>query len=247
LLASFDTISSHFDTTFTALSTAFARCSSSSISATPQAHLAFLIGPSLTSAKAKIILGVDGLHLSIWGSRTSNPENEDGDSEDESEEEDHEDSEHENGDYEVPEDSEDDENDDENDDYEDEYDASDDELENEQDGSEERDEGDETDDHDEDVNSGIERIADTAGNAVAPQPALHRSYAEEQKFLQTADRLLSRTLAAADADGHGILSEMGLYLLSMVDYNFLTFLFSTYANTHLTPCPKKVQPPSVDT
>lgn len=42
--------------------------------------------------------------------------------------------------------------------------------------------------------------------ASPPPPYLSR--AEEQKFLQNADRLLARTLAAADADVNGITSEM---------------------------------------
>lgn len=42
-----------------------------------------------------------------------------------------------------------------------------------------------------------------------PEPVVSISRAEEQKFLQKADRLLSRVLANADANGKGISSEMG--------------------------------------
>ncbi|KAF8815795.1 hypothetical protein BYT27DRAFT_7155397 [Phlegmacium glaucopus] len=70
LLASFDTIASHMDTTFSALSTALSRCPGHQNSKTTRAYLAFLVGPSLTSAKSKVVLGIDGLEKRIWGNHT---------------------------------------------------------------------------------------------------------------------------------------------------------------------------------
>lgn len=90
LLASFDTLTSHLQTTFTALSTAMAR--STRCSNTPRklvtqlenkfddtgldkgkgkklgrAYLAIVLGPSASSAKARILFAVDGLEVKIWG------------------------------------------------------------------------------------------------------------------------------------------------------------------------------------
>ncbi|THU76081.1 hypothetical protein K435DRAFT_974580 [Dendrothele bispora CBS 962.96] len=86
LLDSFDTISSHLDTTFTALSTALARTSTSttpkldpksnlngeSVKKTKRiarAYMAILLGPSIGTAKRKVIFGVDGLEVKVWGER----------------------------------------------------------------------------------------------------------------------------------------------------------------------------------
>ncbi|KAJ6615531.1 hypothetical protein B0H10DRAFT_2040881 [Mycena sp. CBHHK59/15] len=85
LLASFDTLSSHLDTTFTALSTAFARTSDLQVDLKPdrptrRAYLAILVGPSIGSAKTKVIFAVDGMAVKIWGER------DDDDSSDEDEE-----------------------------------------------------------------------------------------------------------------------------------------------------------------
>jgi hypothetical protein len=72
--------------------------------------------------------------------------------------------------------------------------------ESESDGSEEEHE-EESEDEDEDDREKI--------GGVSSQPlSAQKSHASEQKFLQNAERLLSRTLAAADADGRGIISEM---------------------------------------
>ncbi|KAF8164743.1 hypothetical protein B0H34DRAFT_793205 [Crassisporium funariophilum] len=169
LLASYDTLTSHLDTTFTALSTALARCSSESGTNLTQAYLAILVGPSVGSAKSKVLLGIDGFEKRIWGSRgdvyeyaevkgkkTENETNDDFEHEEDSDQSD-----------EEPEESE----------------------------EEDEDEDSEDDQEDEEENS-----------PSSPTPYL--SHAEQQKFLQNADRLLSRTLAAADADGIGIVSEM---------------------------------------
>jgi hypothetical protein len=45
-------------------------------------------------------------------------------------------------------------------------------------------------------------------NIPLPPSSPYLSYAEEQRFLQGADRRLARTLASADANGHGISNDM---------------------------------------
>lgn len=172
LLASFDTIASHMDTTFSALSTALSRCSNHKDSKITRAYLAFLVGPSLGSAKSKVVLGIDGLEKRIWGNHTNvSSTQETGD--DKNEEQDPLAETEENDSGEDPDDSESDE-------------------------SEEELEG-ESENEDEDDCEHVGRVS--------PPPA-QRSHASEQKFLQNAERLLSRTLAMADGDGRGIISEM---------------------------------------
>ena len=65
----------------------------------------------------------------------------------------------------------------------------------------------ESEDEDEDEEQD-EDEEDEEDYSQVPPPPPYLSRAEEQKFLQNADRLLSRILAAADADGNGITSEM---------------------------------------
>ena len=167
-LATFDTISSHMDTTFSALSTALSRCSNYGDSTTiTRAYLAIFLGPSLGSAKSKVVLGIDGLEKRIWGS-VSNTQEVGGD---ENEEQDVVSETEDDGSAEEPDESE-------------------------TDGSEE--ELEEESEDEEDCNESIEGVS---------SPSL-TAHASEQKFLQDAERLLSRTLAAADVDGRGIISEM---------------------------------------
>ncbi|KAJ7755171.1 hypothetical protein B0H16DRAFT_1541304 [Mycena metata] len=84
LLSSFDTLSSHLNTTFTALSTAFALVASGSgpaSSPTRRAYLAILIGPSIGSAKTRVMFAVDGLVAKVWGERDDAVERESDDEE----------------------------------------------------------------------------------------------------------------------------------------------------------------------
>ena len=136
-----------------------------------QAHLAILVGPSIGAAKAKVILGIDGLETRVWGRDRGSTiscdyadESDEEDANESSEDEDEDDQET----REEPPESEDEEEDGEQD----------------EDGDDEED---------------CSRL---------PSPPPYPSRAEEQKLLQSADRLLSRTLAAADANGNGIASEM---------------------------------------
>ncbi|KAI0352503.1 hypothetical protein OH77DRAFT_792601 [Trametes cingulata] len=108
LLATFDMLSSHLQTTFVALSTAYAKCKSArsidpaahngdensqkishagpSNSARPQrgtAHLMFVLGPSVGAARARIVLTIDGLEVKVWGERAdARPSNTSDESED---------------------------------------------------------------------------------------------------------------------------------------------------------------------
>lgn len=154
-----------------------------------QAHVAILVGPSLGTAKSRVILGIDGLETRIWGAREdggaknagadqeSDEGEEEGSSADESDES-----------AEEPEGSDDD-------DDEDEDEAGDDSAEGDDDGEEEE-------------SAHFDDGKPAASPPASPPPPSYTSYADEQRFLQTSDRLLSRTLAAADADGRGISSEM---------------------------------------
>ncbi|CAA7269163.1 unnamed protein product [Cyclocybe aegerita] len=187
LLSSYDTISSHLDTTFSALSTALARSSRHTQRKVALAYLAILVGPSIGTAKSKVFLGIDGLEMRVWGEdrvtaqKTKEQEKEAGDDDDDSEVE---------GGSEDDSDDEASESAEEPEDSEEEDEASD------EDQSIEDENGDESD-------SGNYSVTD---NPSPPPPYV--SHAEQQRFLQNADRLLSRILATADAGGNGITSEM---------------------------------------
>ena len=210
-LASFDTISSHMDTTFSALSTALSRCSNYKDSMTTRAYLAILLGPSTVSAKSKVVLGIDGLEKRIWGNHTnvsSTSEAVDDESEEQgalSETE---------GDDSAkePEDSESDES------------------------EEELEEESEEDD------------CENVGEMSSPLPTAQSSHASEQRFLQNAERLLSRTLAAADADGRGIISEMCMFPSSvLIGTSDLRGQLSTNANSYPHSRSETLQSSCLDT
>ncbi|KAK0191713.1 hypothetical protein F5146DRAFT_929478 [Armillaria mellea] len=174
LLDSFDTLMSHLGTTFTALSTAFALSFTpeerSKTLHTSRAYMAILVGPSIGSAKSKVMFAVDGLEAKVWGQRDDirledESGNEDDGSEDEEDESDEE-CEANDGCEEGPSDS-------------DESDVDDDEDET------------ESDDNDQ--------------TSLSPPPS---AFAEEQRILRTADRLLSRALVSADCEGNGLASEI---------------------------------------
>ena len=78
----FDELSSHLHTTFTALSTAFARNTARYPVPQPEsnhdaplsdltstAHLMIALGPTAGTVKARVILTIDGLEVKIWGTR----------------------------------------------------------------------------------------------------------------------------------------------------------------------------------
>ncbi|KAG2014200.1 hypothetical protein CC2G_011042 [Coprinopsis cinerea AmutBmut pab1-1] len=213
LLNAFDTLSSHLTTTFTALSTALARSSSKENNdASPvghRAYVAILLGPSLGTAKSKVFLGVDQFDARIWGMQEEqtggNDEEEAGSDEDEDTDEDDESgSEAESGDEEAtsdeegPSDSESEGSEGESDGESDDEDGSD------NDGGSSH--TSETEEATSKENEKILAIEVPRGPRIVAPPTV--SFAEEQRFLQNAERLLSRTLAAADASGYGLASEM---------------------------------------
>lgn len=142
------------------------------------------MGPSLTTAKSRLILGIDGLEPSIWGAREDKkvPQDPVQDSEDEEDEGDEDDNVEENDESDdLPEDSEDEDS------------------ENAESGEE-----------DSESESEEAEVGNKPTNEDPPPPP-YMSRAEELRFLQNAERLLSRTLAAADAEGNGISSELCLF------------------------------------
>lgn len=179
-MESFDLLSSHFDSSFSALSTAFARHGMKAPSPLSElrkpksprrGYLALLVGPSVGTAKAKVILGLDGLESKVWGLRDDEVE------EDESEE------------------SED----------EDELEESEDEEEEAEEPEESESEGEEEDagEDEEAASEGEERLsAENEPPAPAPKPPSpppSYAFSQTQQALQKADRLLSRALAGSDA------------------------------------------------
>ncbi|KAG7095425.1 hypothetical protein E1B28_006174 [Marasmius oreades] len=206
LLDTLDILSSHLDTTFTALSTAYARCegecwnpsddtniSHNDTKSSRATYLAILIGPSISTAKAKVILGVDGLEEKLWGMRDDSvlryerAEDQGDDLEDDNDEESSEEAE--NSGEEGPEIS--------DSDSEDEGEAT------ENEGEEEED---------------IPQASPQSSSQMQPheplshsaQPRKIQTYADLQLILQKADRLLSNTLARAEGEGRGMSCEMAL-------------------------------------
>ncbi|KAJ7886159.1 hypothetical protein B0H14DRAFT_2697869 [Mycena olivaceomarginata] len=82
LLASFDTLCSHLNTSFSSLSTALARVNGPGPRPTRRAYLAILVGPSIGSAKTKVMFAVDGLVTKVWGERDDVEEESDDESDD---------------------------------------------------------------------------------------------------------------------------------------------------------------------
>ena len=158
------------------------------------AYLAILVGPSVGSAKAKVVFAVDGLEVKVWGQR----DDLEAESEGESCTADHE--------------AEDSEDDDEGEDS-DECGCSSSSSEEESETS--------SDEDGEDTIDGPSSCEESHSSPVPssppsrshhdrvaiPQPS--PSYAEEQQALRLAERLLSRTLATADGEGHSMAAEMG--------------------------------------
>ncbi len=139
---------------------------------TSRAYLAILVGPSIGSAKSKVMLAVDGLEAKVWGQRDDiRLEDESGSSE-----------------------SDVDGSDDEEDDSDEEGESSD--------GEEGPSDSDESD-----VDDEGETESDGDDDETSLPPPLS-TFAEEQRILRTADRLLSRALVSADCDGNGLASEI---------------------------------------
>ncbi|KAH7881136.1 uncharacterized protein C8R40DRAFT_18202 [Lentinula edodes] len=206
LIDSFDTLSSHLDTTFTALSTAFARCSPTGASASgdsnadeqspgSQAYLAILVGPSIGTAKSKVIFAVDGLETKIWGVRDDLPRK-----------------------VEAHEEVEDESDSDAEEGLEETYETFDDD--DEENSHSEPEDSDSEDDSDvcstssrpdspipQPPPSPPRRVHPSTSSQTSPTHLL-QDHAREQQKIRAADQLLSRTLAMADAEGRGMASEL---------------------------------------
>jgi hypothetical protein len=186
LLQSFDTLTSHLNTTFTALSTALARRSSKTDHLTDskshrdreRAYLAILVGPSTGSARSKVIYAVDGLETKVWGVRHDVIDLEEGEEDDE-----------------QPSDS---DSEDEN---------SEEDISSEDEGSASC-EDDSEEEHSDDDKLSNEAPSPPQSRSPSPPPPPSTAYLEQQQALNAADRLLSRTLAEADAEGQGMATEM---------------------------------------
>jgi hypothetical protein len=162
MLDSFDTLTSHLLTTFTALSSAVARSTNPRRKA--NAFLAFLVGPSIGSARSKVVLGIDGLEVKVWGSRedASGPE----------------------------------------------FDGLESESEEGSDGASDVEDVPESDDEDVDRADEEEEGEEEPSSATPSQFRPIPPYADEQAF-RIAERALSRALANADGEGHGMFAELG--------------------------------------
>ncbi|KAG1734442.1 uncharacterized protein EDB91DRAFT_1146908 [Suillus paluster] len=200
LLNSFDTLASHLNTTFTALSTAFALRSGTprkDAQNSGRAYLAVVLGPTPGSAKCRVMVGVDALEAKVWGERDdcSGIPSEHGMGE---------------GAEDAGSDGEDESN-------------SDNDSDGEADSNESSDSDSSDDSGDEEVESETE--SNESSQAPSPPPSrtpspspstppppqpLPHSYAQELEALRAAERLLSRTLASAcgENDGQGMASEM---------------------------------------
>ncbi|KAG6873605.1 hypothetical protein C0995_013978 [Termitomyces sp. Mi166 len=196
LLSSFDTLTSHLNTTFTALSSAFARINSISKhqsdtnnakSNYARAYMGVFVGSSPATAKAKVLFAVDGLEIKAIGARdvAQGQKKFDHDDEDCSGSEEDVDGEEAEGEEEGSGDVGDDDDDD-----------------SEGDGEEEEEETDEDEDEDDEGSS-----LPPESRSPSPEPS-YPSHAERQRALQAAERLFSRTLAMADANGNGMSADL---------------------------------------
>lgn len=179
LLASFDTLNSHLNTTFSALSTAFALTANSDAKTnrpTRRAYLAILVGPSIGSAKTRVMFAVDGLVTKVWGEREDDnvPDN----------------------DYDGSDDQ-DDESDDEEGSEPSDTDSS---------GESEDDASSPPPSRSPSPSPCTSPLpAPRAASPVSGEPPMS-SFAQTQQTLRTANRLLSHTLATAD---HSMSAELG--------------------------------------
>ncbi|KAK7459539.1 hypothetical protein VKT23_009522 [Stygiomarasmius scandens] len=227
LLDSFDTISSHLVTTFTALSTALAQSkllteptdevapTTKTVKKIGRVYMAIVLGPSIGTAKTKIIFGVDGLEVKVWGERSDisppvprQPQEEE--IEDETDDTGEEEEEEVNSEDEVGE-------------LEEELgsDGSDGEVPEESDSEEEgdiQDEANQAEDENEIPEIDDSPVPPPAIPARPPTPPRSHStgpklmsvdnHAGERRAIRLADRLLSRTLATAEGEGRGMAAEL---------------------------------------
>ncbi|KZT23199.1 hypothetical protein NEOLEDRAFT_1243363 [Neolentinus lepideus HHB14362 ss-1] len=217
LLSSLDTLTSHLQTTFSVLSSALAEKANKPLSERDgeQVYIMIVLGPSVTAAKARVLFVVDGLEVKLWeervdlhpqnpdtGDASENVEENDSDAES-SEQEDAEDESEGDSEYETASDSE-------------------------ETGSASEPPLSRSPSPDADAASSppsspqpykigpLSESPKYRSSPAAKTPTLYRSapqeqsYAEEQRQLRSAERLLSRTLANACAEEDGMTTELVL-------------------------------------
>ncbi|KAH9950058.1 hypothetical protein B0H21DRAFT_785725 [Amylocystis lapponica] len=220
LLSAIDTLTSHLHTSFSALSTALAlRSAKGKGSAdTARAQLAFVLGPSVGAARARVMFIVDGLEVKHWGERTDglgmskntprvgNGENFDQDDDDEDEGS----GEEEDGETEEDESEDDFASEDESDASDGQSDAY--ETSSEPPASRSPSPSPPSSDGPSRTHSPVLRPSpikvhtELASSPTTPPLPPQQTYAEEQSALRAAERLLSRTLASACAEEGGGMS-----------------------------------------
>lgn len=217
MITTFDELSSHLHTTFSALSTALAR--NQNHAGTHTAYLALVIGPSIGVPKARVILALEGLEVKIWGEREKDDGTDDCSSDDGSQT---------SGDS-LVEEAEEDPSSDVTDTEESPISPPASEPPSSRSPSPSSSEVPSL------QSSSAPAVSNSrAGRSLRPslspkssssgstQPHLvphpTRTYAEEQQTLRAAERLLARTLVNAYAEGGGIAAELGAYSLSSL-YN----------------------------
>lgn len=221
MITAFDELSSHLHTTFSALSTALAR--NPTHRNTDTVYLALVLGPTIGAPKARVVLALEGLEVKIWGLREdidrarlspsdSTSEGDDDDDEGRSSEDGNEageDPTH--GDTDTEDDNADADGDD--------GDAIESPPASEPPPS--RSPSPSSEEPSQPPSPAPARRPlrpslspnSSPSSSCASQPYLapkpRRTYAEEQQTLRAAERLLSRTLANAYAEGSGMAAELG--------------------------------------
>ncbi|KAG2753907.1 hypothetical protein P692DRAFT_20721954 [Suillus brevipes Sb2] len=195
LLNSFDTLASHLNTTFTALSTALAHHGGTKDARSfGRAYLAVVLGPTPGSAKCRVMVGVDALEAKVWGERddcSGVPSEREGDGAEDDEEKS---------------DSQESESDNDSDDEADSKESGD----SDSSGDEEAASDTESDESSQAPSPPPSRTPSPSSSPPPPPRLIPPTYAQELEALRTAERLLSRTLASAcgENDGQGMASEM---------------------------------------
>ena len=219
MVTAFDELSSHLHTTFSALSTALARNPVVHRS-TDTVYLALVLGPTIGAPKARVVLALEGLEVKVWGLREdidgARPPSSDSASEDEGEGDDNGGCSNDDGSEVGDTGAADDDVDDDGGDAGGSQPASEPPSSRSPSPSSE-----ELSQPPSPVPAGSIRRplrpslspkSSPSSNCtsqphLAPKPA--RTYAEEQQTLRAAERLLSRTLANAYAEGGGMAAELG--------------------------------------
>ncbi|KAH9978150.1 hypothetical protein BGW80DRAFT_1286061 [Lactifluus volemus] len=206
MITTFDELSSHLHTTFSALSTALAR--NKNHASTHTAYLALVLGPTIGAPKARVILALEGLEVKIWGERAKKDETDDCSSSDDGSEA--------SGDSFVEEEVEEDTSSDVTDTEESPISPPASEAPSPSPSPPPEVPSPQSSSAPAVLKAGrplrlsLSPKSSSSGGASQPYlvPQLTRTYAEEQQTLRAAERLLARTLVNAYAEGGGIAAEL---------------------------------------